>query len=1099
VTRQLVDEDARKAIAEQTARNLFVQAGAGSGKTTSLVKRVTTLVLRDDIRLANIAAVTFTEKAGAELRDRLRGKFEALWRDKSAPPEERERAAQALEDLDSATIGTLHSFAQRILMLHPIEAGLPPLIEVLDEVASSVAFEERWSVLQRALLDDPDMAEKVILALSAGVKLDHLRSVARAFGADWDLIEDRVLPGGPPTLNPPHVSHLAQEAGRLAERASECSDPSDKFLPDLEALGAWGDSLTAAASDRETYAALLAASALKFRYGRKGSWPDLDTLKLECKDLQDRVAQAAAEFTEATLRPLAYWIADRVVRSARERAAEGRLEFHDLLVVARELLRENADVRESLQQQFPRLLLDEFQDTDPIQIELAMRIAGGRDAQAVDWRDIKVPPGSLFVVGDPKQSIYRFRRANIAVYLQSRDWFGTDAQVELTTNFRTVDPILQWVNAVFGELFQPVPDAQPRYEALDSDVFETGEGAAISVVGAETHEYAAHGGADRLRTDESTDVAAVIQTAQAEGWTVRDPETAEWRPLRLGDIAILIPARTSLDHLEDALDSAGISYRAESSSLVYQAPEVHSLLLTARALADPSDQFSCVMALRSPLFGCGDDDLWTWKHTGGSFSILAPIDEERRSHPVGQAIDYLRRLHHRARWMTPSEVLGALIADRRMFEVAVDRPRARDQWRRLRFVVDQARAWSEVEHGGLRAYLRWAAKQGEESSRVSEAILPETDVDAVRIMTIHGAKGLEFPMVVLSGMTSQPRNPTGVQLLWPQDGGYALKLTSTVQTNDFKDVQPLDEQMDAYERRRLLYVAATRSRDHLVVSLHRAQSSGNTKTNAELLADAGGASAADAVSLDSIEMPEEANGSELTNDMVTPPPDFTSWLARIQPTRDATRHSPAQSASGLEGTEPDVVLDEDQIILAGAHKAARDVELPPWKKGRYGDAIGRAVHGVLQIVDLSNGEGLDDAVASQCVAEGVLDHADHVRGLVQSALASEVVRRAAERSHWRESYVGMVQEDGTVLEGFVDLVYREDDGTLVVVDYKTDDVPAAAVPARQAHYAPQMAAYQQVLSSATSEEVKSKLLFLAPKISQGRPSTPEDDGDEAGS
>src|SRR3954447_25705700 len=233
MSRAIKDQAARERIATETNESLFVEAGAGSGKTSALVARVSTLVVKDGIRLTNVAAVTFTEKAGAELRDRLRGEFEALSRDPDSAEEERVRAEQALDDLDSAAIGTLHSFAQRLLSLHPIEAGLPPLIEVLDEVASSVAFEDRWSVLQKDLLDDDEMSDKVLLALSAGVKLDHLRSVARAFGADWDLIQDRVLPGGPPRLSPPDVVHLGEDAARLAARASECRNAEDKFLPDL--------------------------------------------------------------------------------------------------------------------------------------------------------------------------------------------------------------------------------------------------------------------------------------------------------------------------------------------------------------------------------------------------------------------------------------------------------------------------------------------------------------------------------------------------------------------------------------------------------------------------------------------------------------------------------------------------------------------------------------------------------------------------------------------------------------------------------------------------------------------------------------------------
>ena len=314
---------------------------------------------------------------------------------------------------------------------------------------------------------------------------------------------------------------------------------------------------------------------------------------------------------------------------------------------------------------------------------------------------------------------------------------------------------------------------------------------------------------------------------------------------RLRDIAVLIPARTSLPHLEDALDAAGLPYRAEASSLVYRTREVRDLLTAARAADDPSDPLTLVAALRSPLFGCGDDDLWTWQQAGGRWNILAPLpDTVPAGHPVRDAVTYLRRLHDDRAWLAPSEVLGRLAADRRMLEVAAGSPRARDVWRRLRFVIDQARAWAEAEHGGLRAYLAWAGRQGQETTRVAEAMLPETDTDTLRIMTVHAAKGLEFPVVILSGMSSQPGGQrSGVDVLWPPDGGCAFRLRKDVQTGDFDTAKPIDEQMDSSERIRLLYVACTRARDHLIVSLHRrnrqAPPAGNSsRTSAELLAGA---------------------------------------------------------------------------------------------------------------------------------------------------------------------------------------------------------------------------------------------------------------------
>ena len=1100
---QLADEAARLSIRNDTGATLFVEAGAGSGKTSVLVSRAQTLALEDGIPIVNIAAVTFTERAGSELRDRLRARLEqaALHTTRA---EQRRRALAALDDLDTAAIGTLHSFAQRILSEHPIEAGIPPLIEVLDEVGSSVAFEGRWSQLRSELLDDPTMSATIEMALATGISLDHVRSLISKLNSDWDLVDERVVaPGRPPEPVFPDLSAVVTEARRLAAMTIHCTKPEDLFLEKLQRLSWWADDLESVDGDATAQLAVLQAAAdLPWSYGRAHSWGGrLAELKNECKDWQQSAHQLVCQVVGSTLRSIVHWCGVRVLESAQARRGAGRLEFHDLLILARNLLRDNAEVRATLQQRYRRLLLDEFQDTDPIQIEIAVRIAGGAAATQTHWEDVHVPQGSLFIVGDPKQSIYRFRRADIAMYLRAQHTLG--GEVSLTTNFRTVEPILDWVNAVFSRVIAADPEKQPQYQALTAYRGVPTVGAPVTVLGAQEH--AEKLTASQLRKREAYSVAKLIGQALDEGWTTEEKKpssipdaeaNATWRPLRPGDITILIPARTSLPFLETALDAAGVMYRAESSSLVYHARDVRDLFAAVRALADPSDAFALVTTLRSPLFGCGDDDLWTWKRARGSFNLLAPAPKGQEEHPVAVAIAALRDLYRRSRWLTPSEVLGAMAVERRMFEVAAFGPRARDSWRRLRFVIDQARAWSEVEHGGLRSYLEWATAQSAEGSRVAESVLPESDADSVRIMTIHAAKGLEFPMVVLSGMTAQPIHSQGVHLLWSRDG-YAVSLSKDLETGDFQDQLPLDEQMTSYERLRLMYVAATRARDHLVVSLHR---SGTTDTNARRLADADAAKAG--------AVPPPAGGAGLAPaqpaSVVSAPPDFGAWLAGVRQSAEASRRRPAFSASGLEGTDPDAegplpdvegplptiaveadlaitMTRTDDDVASGVAKGGRDVELPAWSKGRYGSAIGRAVHGVLQVVDLAVGDGLEDAVAAQCVAEGVVQFASLVTLLVRSALGSDVVRRAAAREHWRESYVGMVQEDGTVLEGFVDLIYREDDGSLVIVDYKTDDAPDAALPARVGYYAPQLNAYRTIVETATDRPTATPILVFARK------------------
>jgi ATP-dependent exoDNAse (exonuclease V) beta subunit len=964
-----------------------------------------------------------------------------------------------------------------LLLEHPIEARLPPLIEVLDEVGSSVAFEDRWSELQTALLDDDAMAEPLLIGMSLGMTMKHVRSLAQSLGSDWDLISDRVMPFPLKPVHVPDLTRFLDQVATVAALADNCTDEDDKLFVSFPILKETAELLRDAGDVESRLGFLDKLKGLKFSNGQQAHWtiPPAEVHNAG-RELVKHAEAIVAGVLDQCLRHITRWVAERVLDAAEARRQEGRLEFHDLLVLARDLLRHNRDARAALHDSYQRLLLDEFQDTDPIQIELAVRIAGGEHADQEHWQDVAVPPGRLFVVGDAKQSIYRFRRASIATYLTAQSIIGSPA--ELSTNFRTVKPILDWVNAVFGELIKYEADGQPAYEPLGCYRRETGEGPAVTVLGATPHADLPRAAASILRAREASDVADVIRQAIDDGWQVYDEKVKKWRAAEHKDIAVLVPARTSLAHLEEALDRSGVPYRAEASSLVYQAIEVRNLLACARAIADTSDELSLVTALRSPLFGCGDDDLWRWKQAGGHFTVYSELDgaDPLAVGPVGSALGYLRRLSFKARWLTPSELLGQIVADRRMLEVAAVGPRMRDSWRRLRFVVDQSRAWSEASHGGLRAYLAWAAFQGQELSRVAEAVLPETDTNSVRVMTIHAAKGLEFPIVILSGMTAQSNGARGVRLLWPTAGGYSVKMGAGIQTADFQAALPIDEQMDKLEKLRLLYVATTRARDHLVVSLHRAEGA-NRGTAAKLMADAHAATAAGPTQF----VPNAAAAHlPATVDSLAPPPAYAAWLAGVDTARERSRVLAAISASGLEGTEPAVVLAEPDDAEAGRAKGPRDLELPPWSKGRYGSAIGRAVHAVLQVIDLATGDGLDQAVASQSVAEGVVGKEDLVRSLVVSALNSEIVKRAAAAEHWRETYVGTVQDDGAVLEGYVDLIYREDDGSLAIVDYKTDAVPAGAIPSRVAYYKPQMDAYRGCLAAATGAPIRTTLLFLHP-------------------
>jgi ATP-dependent exoDNAse (exonuclease V) beta subunit len=1063
------DQAERDRIADELDQTLFVEAGAGSGKTSALVTRIVELVTTAGIELRSIAAITFTEKAAAELRDRVR---EALEKHSRDDPEDAEVCRRALGDLDGAAISTLHAFGQRLLREHPIEAGLPPRVEVLDEIGSQIAFDGRWERFREQLLVDEELAPTLLLALAAGITFDHLRQVASIFGDNWDLVEERVSR----TADDPDTSGIdavIDELERVVVRVEECTDGENRLARRLHELAEFVVRLREAPDDAEVLRLVQedCPSCKVSGTGNRNDWPDIGSVRDEVVAIGERLDDWVQSVGEACITKVAGRIAGFTLAAADERRAEGRLEFHDLLVLSRRMLRDadaGPGVRRDLHERYQRILVDEFQDTDPIQVELAVLIAADPSTETGDWRAMPVPAGRAFFVGDPKQSIYRFRRADIGVFLDARDAF-TDAPVELSANFRTTETMVRWVNEVFGRLIMATPRSQPAYQPLLAVRGDPPVGSAVSLLGAEAHEDGPD--ATEIRRREANDVVQSILAALDEGWSVGEQkdEGETWRPARLGDIAILLPARTSLPQLEDALEAAGIAYRTESSSLVYATRAVRDLVATARAIDDPTDQLSLLTALRSPLFGCGDDDLFRWrKEQGGSWNHQAPLPAEiDPSNPVAAAMTYLSERHRERAWLAPSELLERVVADRQLMASAFAGPRPADLWRRIRFVIDQARAWSESEAGGVRQWLRWVERQADEGGRVVEAVLPETDADSVRIMTIHAAKGLEFPIVILTGLSSAPMGRRGVDVRFSPDGGVSYRMAGLA-TADYERTQPVDEQMGFHERLRLLYVACTRARDHLVVSLHRktrrnAPDSDGKYTNAELLFRVG-----DDVP-EELWVPLEFGGSveapgQLFEELPELPP-LDEWEAELAE-RLASGSRPRTVAATSLAPSVEVLLDDE-----GLAKAPRDVDLPPWNKGRYGTAIGRAVHGALQTVDLSTGDGLTEAVLAQTAAEGVLGMEETVEHLCRAALGSEVVREAAASKFWRETYVAVPVGD-TTLEGYLDLLYRTDDG-LVVVDYKTAGGAAdeTDLDRRMEHYRLQGGAYALAVEAATGEPV----------------------------
>ncbi|HEY8058121.1 MAG TPA: UvrD-helicase domain-containing protein, partial [Acidimicrobiales bacterium] len=811
------DQEARERIRSDLDRTLFVEAGAGTGKTTALVGRVAELVIRGRVmNPRDLAAITFTEAAASELRDRVREQLEREADRLDLDVDARARVRAVLADVDEITITTLHGFASRLLGEFPLEAGLPPGFEVEDEIEASVRFDRRWVELVDDLHTDPQLREVLGRALVLELPLRRLSEVARIFDDNWDRLGP---PRGATALSPVDVSSVMAPLGEALGHLGACTDPDDKLCEHLEnhagPIHRELVLLTELGDPEALLTALVRAGKLTSSGGRKDVWHGAKPLIAEALV----VAEAArVDLVHTHRSEVLGMLTDRLRRfaleGAEDRRRRGLVSYHDLLVRARDLLRADGEVRVALARRYRYLLIDEFQDTDPLQIEIAALLAAA-DPRSVPerWQDVAVVAGKLFLVGDPKQSIYRFRRADIALYAQAEDAFAADP-VRLTANFRSVPDVLSWVNQVFGELIADDGDAQPPYVDLAPHRRAAGSRPSVLVVGGPVEDRSI----GDIRDDESEELAALIRRMRAEGWEVGRTDRA---PVRYDDVALLVPTRTPVGQLERALENEGIPYRIESRSLVFQTDEVRELLALLAAVDDPADEVALVTALRSPGLACSDADLADWRLAKGQWRIDGTVPEGFEEHRVAVALREIARLHEVRDWKPVNELVAQVVRERRLVELTLARRRPRDHWRRYRFLTDAARAFVEAGGASLAEFVAWVTAQAEGGADRIETVVRETDDDAVRIMTVHGSKGLEFPVVVLAGLNAD-RDPRSPVVTWGRDRPEVRfgRKDDYFETAGYVDVREADKRFEEAEQRRLLYVAATRAQDHLVVSLH---------------------------------------------------------------------------------------------------------------------------------------------------------------------------------------------------------------------------------------------------------------------------------------
>jgi ATP-dependent helicase/nuclease subunit A len=1092
------DQESRQRICEQLDRNFMVEAAAGTGKTTSIVNRMVNLVSSGTCDIQHLVAVTFTRKAAAELRER----FQAELRRRAAElqqgnsPEEQAtylRLQSATDFVSRAFVGTIHSFCAAVLRERPIEFGVDPNFRELDEDEDQQLREQSWHENINDLFASSDPLIDQIDDL--GLDRRDLKSCFNRF------IGYRDVEQWPCTT--PHEIDVAE----IQQQTRAYINDMNLLLP-LFPNERGNDKLMA------RYEEIVRGSGRDWnRLGNffrllekfdtshgavQKQWHDSKTAKQEKNRWE--------EFRQEMVRPAMDWwcrkryrfVVEFVRRAVevyeRQKSASGGLDFTDLLLTAASGLKSQPGLRKYFQGRFTHFLVDEFQDTDPIQAEMILCLTSENVAER-DWHHCKPRPGSLFLVGDPKQSIYRFRRGDIVTYNRVKEIFEQSGGevLSLIKNFRSRDTILSWNNRVYSDKF--LAQANQYITAAENMVRGRVDAQDGTLSGVHKLTLQVDAKIEETTKREADSIARYIRAAIDAGMTVprtsREIELGRGTAVQPRDFLIIPRGKKRIGYFKEAIDRYGIPCEVTGGNAFLGIDQLTVLIACLRAVDDPHHGIHYLAILRDSLFAFSDAELYEFKRTGGRFSFTAKLPDDLEPQLRKRFDDVNSRLRRYQIWLRTFP-----------FSAAVSRI-ASDLG-----LLASAAAASEgnIALGGfLKAAeaLRQNSCSFDSASDVIDCLqqleeLDETEgctalppnPNVVRVMNLHKAKGLEAPVVFLtdtagpfkgapichidrSGDTS-----TGYMGITAKKGKWGTKEVATPE--HWKQFQEEEQRFLDAEADRLLYVATTRAACMLVVSVGKDNSSWTGLHS--YLEDA----------------PELVKTIFPPGGPMTAEP--TALAAGVE--RDANQSlRPEASAYGSgkkafssavqgEGSADAIRLTwatarEPSYVIESAKEAAlKGTSRPRWQaRGDYGHKWGSAVHELLEVA--LKAPAADLQASAHLFSDQYDLGAERVSELlttVRSVMQSEIWTRAqkANRCFSELPFETLSHSDDSrpvITRGVIDLLFEEADGW-VVVDYKTDDITVADVPSAVDYYRPQLAHYAQHWCDTTNDGVSEQGIYF---------------------
>ena len=1010
--------------AVEATGEVFVSAGAGTGKTAVLVERFARAVCDQGIDVDSILVITYTRRAAGELRTRVRAELTARGRHDLA------------RELDGAWISTIHGFCMRLLKAYPFAAGLDPRFRELDDAQGAVLRSEAF---ERALSEFCASGEPARLQLLATYGASGLR---------------RMLTGVYETLRSAGRELVLGVGDRpeLAERIEELRE-------------------AARAVDHETATQLL---SLLDRDTRADRLIDLSGFRVRgdravlYEEARHAVEQAALDEAAARDRDLLQELLERFAAAyAEEKARESALDFEDLQLKARDLLRDNESIREREALRFRSIMVDEFQDTNRLQCELIDLLAGGG--------------AELFYVGDEFQSIYGFRHADVRVFRERRAQAAN--LLPLTLNYRSRPEVLAAVNQLFGSHFGD--EFQPLAAAAEFPDPVFGHPVELLV----------------------TDKAAYRETgvhwrrAEARAIARRVRELLDTGAATAGEIVVLFAAGTDAEQYEQELRRAGLpTYRATGKGYFGQ-QQVVDMLGYLRLLQNRYDDRALVSVLASPFVGVSNDALVLLRRVASRRPLFSGLE---KSMPPGLSANDVRLMRaFRQRYDRLAAAMPRLSLERLCERIVAEHDYdlavlalwdGKRRYANMRKLARLARSYEELRGPDVEGFVRFVGEQEALGARELEAVAEEEGADAVRLLTIHAAKGLEFEVVIVADAGRDKAPPSAEEILALSDGRFGFRVADPVTTKrrgafDYEEVKAARQEEETAERLRLYYVAMTRARQRLIVSgaidRDRAADASTpigwvlTRLEAGAELDASGDVPVELVRGDArllvrVDRYREADWA----DAPTAEPEagqlelfaaLEEAVTAVAPELPVLVSPPEPPLFRVRRLSFTALSTFDQCSYKYyARYAAGMKEQPIAGRGEGGMSateIGSAVHALLEEIDL----------AAPVVPE-IED--ERIRTFVLAYCDSELARRVAALAGVTKERPFTFEHDGVLLHGFLDVLHLAD-GRALVVDYKTnllgESSPEAIV---EEDYSLQRLVYALACFRAGADEVEVVYHFL---------------------